>query len=232
MTRLPALLLAALIAAAGSVALAAPTAGPDAQPAAYDPIGDAIAAALPPDQTTDMEDEAPAARTARPPVAVRRPTPAPAPALVIPRSRRSDPDRAPMISDPVLGLGGPPSPTDIGYETRIRASVASAQGQQGPLDGGWTVRSAYGVPVLNLQLVDRGSGAGRLEGAWRSLGDPVGRVGLIDSLDRQAGLLTVRITKSPTKPVTLLRLTPLPDGGWTGDITDEWGVHPVTMTRN
>jgi len=51
-------------------------------------------------------------------------------------------------------------------------------------------------------------------------------------LDRQPAVLTIRITKTPGKPTVVLTLTPAPDGGWSGEITDEWGVHPVTMRRN
>jgi hypothetical protein len=196
---------------------------PAAEPSA-DPIGDAIAGSLPPDQTTDMDgDEQP--RVEAPPVAT-----APPPVYAPPR--RPTLDRPVMVDETGKTPDGPPTPVDIGYETRIRASASSAQGLQGPLDGGWTVRSAYGVAVLSLQLVDRGQGYGQLEGAWRSLDAPVSRVGLIDSLDRQPVILIIRFTKSPGKPTVVLTLAPASDGGWAGEIVDEWGVHPVTMRRN
>lgn len=199
----------------------------DALPPSADPIGDVIAAALPPDQSTDQEPDAEPVATAP---AVQ--TPAPYRPLVIAPYRRPDLDRPVMIDETGKSPDGPPTPLDLGYESRIRASSASAQGLQGPLDGGWTVRSAYGVAVLSLQLVDRGNGQGQLEGAWRSLDGPVSKVGLIDSLDRQPAVLTIRITKFPGKPTVVLSLTPASDGGWAGEILDEWGVHPVTMRRN
>lgn len=213
----------------------APPAETDAQPPAYDPIGDAIAAALPPDQTTDQEPDA--EPSVAPPVP---PPPAPAVQLQPPpyRPLTAPTSRAPLLDRPVMidetgkSPDGPPTPLDLGYESRIRASVAAAQGLQGPLDGGWTVRSTYGVAVMTLQLVDRGNGYGQLEGAWRSLDGAVSKVGLIDSLDRQPMTLTIRITKSPGKPTVVLTLTPAADGGWSGEITDEYGVHPVTMKRN
>lgn len=191
-----------------------------------DPIGDAIAAALPPDQSTDMDGDTPPApaEAAPPPVATASPFISP--------PRRPALDRPVMIDETGKAPDGPPTPVDIGYETRIRASASSAQGLQGPLDGGWTVRSAYGVAVLSLQLVDRGQGYGQLEGAWRSLDGPVSKVGLIDSLDRQPVILVIRFTKSPGKPAVVLTLAPTPDGGWAGEIVDEWGAHPVTMRRN
>lgn len=206
--------------------VAPPPAETDAPPPTYDPIGDAIAAALPPDQTTDQEPDAePTAPAARPEPAPYRPT-------------YAAPSRAPLLDKPVMidetgkSPDGPPTPLDLGYESRIRASVAAAQGLQGPLDGGWTVRSTYGVAVLTLQLVDRGNGYGQLEGAWRSLDGPVSKVGLIDSLDRQPMTLTIRFTKTPGNPTVVLTLVPAPDGSWSGEITDEYGVHQVTMRRN
>jgi hypothetical protein len=226
------ILMSALV-AGGALAQTAPVvtapAEPDSQPPAYDPIGDAIAASLPPDETTDQESDAP---TTAPPVPVAPAwTPPPPRPLVITPSRPSL-DRPVMIDEIGKSPDGPPTPTDLGYESRIRASVASAQGLQGPLDGGWTVRSSYGVAVMSLQLVDRGNGYGQLEGAWRSLDGPVSKVGLIDSLDRQPAVLTIRITKAPGKPTTVLSLTPASDGSWAGDIMDEYGVHQVTMRRN
>ncbi|MFA7261940.1 MAG: hypothetical protein WC068_02865 [Caulobacter sp.] len=222
-----AILLLAL-AAGGAQAQTAP--GPDAQPPAYDPIGDAIAAALPPDQTTDQEPDAepdtPAAVSAAPVV-----TAPPRPLVIAPR-RAPTLDRPVMIDETGKSPDGPPSQTDLGYEMRIRGSAASAQGLQGPLDGGWTVRTDAGAAVLSLQLVDRGQGYGQLEGAWRSLDAPMSRVGLIDSLDRQPAVLTIRITRAPGKPTLVLSLTPASDGGWRGDLMDERGVRPVVMTRN
>ena len=206
----------------------------DSEPPTADPIGDAIATALPPDQSTDEEPDAGTANTAPPPApVVHSPSAAPVyrPLLIAP-SRAPTLDKPVMIDETGKSPDGPPTPVDLGYEMRIRGSAASAQGLQGPLDGGWTVRSAYGVPVLSLQLVDRGNGYGQLEGAWRSLDGPVGRVGLIDSLDRQPVILTIRITRSPGKPTLVLSLTPATDGSWTGEVMDEWGVHPVTMKRN
>ncbi|MDP1738504.1 MAG: hypothetical protein Q8L23_13815 [Caulobacter sp.] len=204
---------------APGLAVGDPAAGPSA-----DPIGDAIAASLPPDQSTDMDSDAPP-RVDAPPVAT-------APPSVYAPPRRPALDRPVMVDETGKNPDAPPTPVDIGYESRIRASASAAQGLQGPLDGGWTVRSAYGVAVLSLQLVDRGQGYGQLEGAWRSLDGPVGKVGLIDSLDRQPVILIIRITKSPGKPTVVLTLAPASDGGWAGEIVDEWGVHPVTMRRN
>lgn len=211
-----------------------------------DPIGD-ILGALPPDQTTDEDSDTRATATA-PVSASSLPVPAatvqgapfaPAPAMTIaprpiapppPAPRRPALDRPVMIGEVGVSPDGPPTTADLMYEGRIRSSVSNAQGLQGPLDGGWTVRTTAGAPLYSLQLVDRG-GYGQLEGAWRSLGGPAGKVGLIDSLDRQPSVLTVRITRASGKPTTVITLTPTANG-WVGEITDETGSHTVTMQRN
>lgn len=217
------------LALATTLTLALTAGGASAQtPPADDPIGDAIAAALPPDQTTDQE---PDAGPDTPPAAPPPPAAAARPPVAAPR-RPSALDRPVMIDETGRTPDGPPTPVDLGYEMRIRGSAASAQGLQGPLDGGWTVRSTYGVAVLTLQLVDRGGGYGQLEGAWRSFDGQVSKVGLIDSLDRQPATLIIRITKAPGKPATVLNLAPTSDGGWAGEVSDEYGVHQVTMRRN
>lgn len=237
-----ALVLTLALCAGGALAQtgpASPPAGPDAQPPAYDPIGDAIAASLPPDQTTDEEPDAiPADRAPPPPPAGYTPPPppattwAPARPLVIAPSRGPRLDRPVMIDEIGKSPDGPPTVVDLTYESRIRGSAAASQGLQGPLDGGWTVRTDAGAAVLSLQLVDRGQGYGQLEGAWRSLDAPMSRVGLIDSLDRQPAILTIRITRSPGKPTVVLSLTPSSDGTWRGDLMDESGVRSVVMKRN
>ncbi|MFZ5670261.1 MAG: hypothetical protein ACOY4K_12265 [Pseudomonadota bacterium] len=215
--------------AAAALCLIALVAGAARAQEAADPIGDVLAAALPPDQSTDSAEEeaaSPALATA-PPTA---PDLAPPPRVESP-PRRSALDRPVMIGETGVSPDGPPTPLDLGYEARIRGSAQAAQGLQGPLDGGWTVRTAAGVPLMTLQLVDRGQGYGALEGAWRDLATPVARVGLIDSLDRQPVVLTIRITPAG-RPTRVLTLTPTSDGGWTGDLLDEAGVRPVTMRRN
>jgi hypothetical protein len=220
------------------------TTSPDVPPAAFDPIGDAIAASLPPDQSTDgaegePDDADPPA--APPPGYYLAPTTAltaaPPPAMTIlpppaaPAPGRPSLDRPVMVGETGVSPDGPPTLLDLSYEARIRGSAQAAQGLQGPLDGGWTVRTLAGAPLLSLQLVDRGQGYGGLEGAWRELGAPVARVGLIDSLDRQPVILTIRITPAG-KATRILTLIPAADGTWSGDLADDTGIRPVTMRRN
>lgn len=220
-------------------------AAPDAAPA--DPIGDLLGS-LPPDQTTDEaeppsspetpEESAvqaapfvPGAMPSTPILAPAPPppaTPAPLPPVVT-RPARPTLDRPVMIGESDRTPDAPPTALDLGYEARIKGSASSAQGMQGPLDGGWTVRGGDGTPIFGLQLVDRGDYGG-LEGAWRLMGGS-GRVGLIDSLERTGTALTIRITR-PGKPASVLTLTSIGAGAWSGDITDEDGRRPVTMRRN
>ena len=44
-----------------------------------------------------------------------------------------------------------PSPGDLAYEARIRASVAAAQSYQGPLDGRWVLYAAHGRELFTFQ---------------------------------------------------------------------------------
>ncbi|MDP2259305.1 MAG: hypothetical protein Q8J89_06275 [Caulobacter sp.] len=222
---------------------------------ASDPIADLLDA-LPPDQSTDSaepepevtrreEQEAlltapftPGAQPTAPVLLPRTPQAIPPkvpPAAITATPARPGPprptlDRPVMIDETGRSPDGPPTQIDLGYEARVRGSASSAQGLQGPLDGGWTVRGPDGAALYGLQLVDRSGGAG-LEGAWRALGGS-GRVGLIESLERQGSTLTVRINRGYGRPLTVLRLSAASDGGWVGDITDEAGTRAVTMRRN
>jgi len=220
----------------------------------YDPIADLLSN-LPPEQSTDSADPepettrreesealltAPFTPGAQPTAPILLPqTPQAIPPTVPPAAisatpRRPTPgrptlDRPVMIDETDRSPDSPPTQIDLGYEARVRGSASSAQGLQGPLDGGWTVRGPDGAALYGLQLVDRSGGA--LEGAWRALGGS-GRVGLIESLERSGSMLTVRINRGYGRPLTVLRLSAASDGGWVGDITDETGTRAVTLRRN
>lgn len=218
-----------------------------APPPAEAPAEDAIGALLdnlPPDQTTDMDAEE-AAPSPPVPVAAVAPAspPQPIPTTMIAAPPRQDAplaipslSRLPQLDRPVM-LGethrrpdAAPTEVDLAYENRVRASLQAAQGLQGPLDGNWTVRGGDGAALYALQLVDKGYGY-MLEGAWRALGGS-GRVGLIDSLDRQPTSLTIRITRVPGKAPAVLTLTPRGGTEWAGELVDELGSRPVVMRRN
>ena len=126
----------------------------------------------------------------------------------------------------------PPTPSDLNYEGRLRATYNAAQGMQGPLDGRWVLR-VNGVDAYYLQLVDKGQGT--LEGAWR---DPrrVGAVdasGFIDEIQSVGGRLTLRFKPRRNSPqaveATLETTTP---GQWSGEVTDRGDRGSATLTRN
>ena len=125
---------------------------------------------------------------------------------------------------------GPPSPSDLYFESRVRASFAAAQGMQGPLDGRWVVRTG-GMELYDLQLVDKNQGA--VEGAWR---DPrrkgaADASGFIDSVQRNGGELTVRFQPHPGADPVQLSLRQLGDS-WTGELIERGDRQTVTLRRN
>ena len=92
----------------------------------------------------------------------------------------------------------PDAPLSLGamaYEARIRASFASAESFQGPLDGGWTL-GAGRDDLYALQLVDKPD---RLEGVWRDLRrkGSLNASGLVDDIQRQGVELTLRFAARP-----------------------------------
>lgn len=213
------------LAVAAGAQEAPPAPAPEAPPAEAPQTDDPIAALLdnlPPDQTTDMDTEE-ATPTAPPP---KQDAPLTIPSL----SRLPKLDRPVMIGESDRRPDAAPNDVEIAYENRVRASLQAAQGLQGPLDGNWTVRDAGGMAIYGFQLVDKGYGY-MPEGAWRALGGS-GRVGLIDSLDRQPTSLTIRITRTPGKAPAVLTLTPRGAADWAGELTDEAGSRPVVMRRN
>ena len=201
-----------------SLALALLAIGPAlAQPAPdVDPIGALLDRPVdrPGQPTPEMEepDLASEPRELVPPPTISLPTgpvpysPPPArPTLTAPvniTERGVTPDSAPTIND-------------LAYESRIRSSMASAQGFQGPLDGAWTLSSAGG-DLFAFQLVDKGRGV--VEGAWRDLRreGAVGASGFVDQIDAYGGQVTLRFTAGGQGPVA----ASLRSGGaaWTGEI--------------
>ena len=79
--------------------------------------------------------------------------------------------RRPLLTAPVTvdeydkTPEAPLNAVELGYESRLRSSFASAQGMQGPMDGAWVLRTRSGETLYSFLLVDKGGGT--LEGAWR-----------------------------------------------------------------
>jgi hypothetical protein len=181
-------------------------------------------AAPPPGPPPQSEVTRPAEPPRYAPMPVRPPPSAPG----APRDRGlSEPTR---IEETGKAPDGPPSPSDLYFESRVRSSFAAAQGMQGPLDGRWVVR-AGGAEVFDLQLVDKNQGA--VEGAWR---DPrrkgaADASGFIDSIQRSGGELMVRFQPRPGDDPVQLSLRPSGDG-WAGELVERGERKAVTVRRN
>jgi len=123
----------------------------------------------------------------------------------------------------------PPTVRDMAYENRIRSSFASAEGFQGPLDGGWTM-SAGGQDLYSLQIVDRRD---RLEGVWRDVRrkGALNASGLVDDMQRQGSDLTLRFTPAAGAPTTVVVLHDGGAGHWTGELTEAGQRRSVSLRR-
>jgi hypothetical protein len=128
--------------------------------------------------------------------------------------------------------GGVSLPDGAGFEARIRASAAASEGLQGPMDGGWTVRTADGEPVYGLQLVDPGNGD--LQGAWRDMRrvGAVGARGLVANLTRVGDDLTIRFFPHGDGNAAVLELHGFSEDVWSGTLLENGGETPVSLTRN
>lgn len=141
-------------------------------------------------------------------------------------------DRPVMIDELYRTPEAPPTPVEQAYESRIRGGLNAAQGLQGPLDGGWVLRGPDGRTLYGLQLVDKGTGAILLEGAWRSMKPGPGQVGLVDSISRTAsGGVDIRFTPRGAREASVLTLEPA-GGGWNGTLWEGGANRAVTLRRN
>jgi hypothetical protein len=126
---------------------------------------------------------------------------------------------------------GPLNPRELDYEQRLRASYASAQGLQGPLDGSWTL-AVDGDDLYSLELVERSSGV--LEGAWRDV-RRVGAVnasGFVEDIQRYGGQLTLRFRPDLRDDPFAITLVAGADGRWTGELVRGRDRKSVTLRRN
>lgn len=151
---------------------------------------------------------------------------------------QDDPD-APepgVVSPPAPGgaIAGRYVPPDgRALDDRIRASAAAAQGLQGPMDGGWTVRSSDGRALFGLQFSDPVGGS--LEGAWRDLRRPgaANARGVIAGLFRTGGELMIRFFPIEGGDPVVLQLTGYSDDVWGGSLWEaSGGETAVSVTRN
>lgn len=161
------------------------------------------------------------------PVAPRPPT---VPVNVPPRPRTAR--DAPVHIDEVDRTPeGPPSPVDLSYEARLRASFAAAQGMQGPLDGRWTLIS-NGEALYDFQLVDTGSAP--LEGVWRDLRRPAApeATGFLTDISRTGGQLSFTFQPTAEGPAATVILVASPEGRWSGEMVDAGRRKAVALRRD
>lgn len=155
-----------------------------------------------------------------------------APAALAQAGAQPAPDAKPVYVDEVGRTpDGPPTASDRRYEERVRASFASAQGMQGPLDGHWTL-SAAGEQLYALQLVDKHGSA--LEGAWRDVrrtGATEGS-GFLSEIERSGATLTFTFRPRVGGPAMTATLSAADDGRWTGQLSDGTRTRAVEMKRN
>jgi len=203
-----------------------------------DPIGDLLSGDGPVSTApapAEVAPTPPAPIPAPAPVATPSPRPAPAPVpTVIPRTppRPSETIASqPVFLDQRRAVAGELTPEERSYEARLRASFDSAQGLQGPLDGGWMLSMASGADLYALRFVDRGSGA--LEGAWRDARRPgaLDGFGFLDNIERSGGKVTLRFSPRPGAPPTVITLSAAGQDQWSGEMIENGAPRNVTMRR-
>jgi hypothetical protein len=200
-----------------------------AAPAGAQP-GDPIGALLDHrDQEPDEPDEAAEKLAPYPPP--EQPTPR-LPATPIPYAPPRPQLTAPVhLEETGKNPDAPPTFNDIAYDTRLKASAASAQGFQGPLDGGWTLAARDAGDLYALQLVDRPD---RLEGAWRDLRrkGALGASGLVDDIQRSGQELTLRFAGDGDAAAAVTAvLHGTDDGRWSGELTEGGKRRAVVLRR-
>ncbi len=196
-----------------------------------DPIGDLLSARAPAVTAPPTVAEPPAPSSPSPPQA--SPPQASPPAPPPPSVRRPEATIAsqPVFLDERQAVAGRLSAEERSYEERLRASYNSAQGLQGPLDGGWALQTLAGQDLYALRFVDRGSGP--LEGAWQDSRRPgaLDGFGFLDQVDRRGGEVTLRFSPRQGAPPTVITLSATPDGQWSGDLVENGVPRSVVMRR-
>ena len=198
-----------------------------AQPA--DPIGALLERTPAPASPASPEADPEEPDTAAQPVA-----PEPEPAVALPSAPIPYAPRVarPQLTAPVFvdetgkTPDAPPTVNDLAYESRLRASFASAQSFQGPLDGSWTLTAADGAALYALKLVDRGSAPP--EGAWRDLRRPGAPAasGFVEEIRRDAGSLTLRFGPA------VATFTGGYGGQWSGELQEGGQRRPATLRKD
>jgi hypothetical protein len=192
-----------------------------AAPAGAQPV-DPIGALL--DQVPDEPDEA--AEKPLPPAAPEAAPPAP----YTPAPRRPQLTAPVHIEETGRTPDAPPNVRDMAYDSRLKSSFASAQGFQGPLDGGWTLAAKGAEDLYALQIVDR---ADRLEGVWRDLRrkGALSASGLVDDIQRSGADLTLSFAAGGGATPVTATLHGTYDGSWAGELKEGGRTRPVVLRR-
>lgn len=133
-----------------------------------------------------------------------------------------------FVTDRSVNPDGPLHDRDATYQTRLLNAFQSSQGQQGPLDGRWSVANAQGAELFVLQFADPGAGESRIEGAWRNPRRSGQKgSGFIDAVTRDGDFLLVRFFEGDPDQATEVRLQPAEGGNWVGEAAGQ----PVLMRR-
>ena len=146
--------------------------------------------------------------------------------------------RRPQLSAPVniddydKTPEAPLNSVEQNYENRLRASFASAQGLQGPMDGGWTLAGRDGRALYALLLVDKNQAS--LEGAWRDTRRPgvAEASGFFSDIQRIGGQINATFYPRPGGGAAVLSLTAAANGQWSGELDEGGRRIPVTLKRD
>jgi len=149
-----------------------------------------------------------------------------APALATAQAATSPPAGPPAASSA-------PDTEDSDLDARIRASAEAAEALQGPLDGAWTLVTGDGRPLYAFEFVDKPGGLDPVEGVWRDLRRPPapGDIGLIDTVTRGAGSLSLSFIAHAGDPPVVIDLTN-GSGRWVGRLREGPVLLAVMMRRN
>jgi hypothetical protein len=171
------------------------------------------------------------APTAPPPIQMIPPSP---PRAMPTANAPPPPPTAPRLEQTGVSPDGPASTTDIAFESRIRQSVAAAQGLQGALDGQWTLYDGSGRPLYVFIFIDPAGGRGSLEAAWRNPRRVRGAddLGVVDTLQHTGLTLTLNFTPHGGAPATAIQLQGQSTGAWDGQMTEAGTALKVSLRRN
>lgn len=120
-----------------------------------------------------------------------------------------------------------------GYDEEIRRAARLQDSLQGPLQGGWVLRTASGSALYAVQLVQPADRPFTPEGAWRQLGVTPGRgaSGYLNLVVFNGTDLTLRFVEGTSAELRVVTLRRDLAGQWAGELWRPSGTQPVVLTR-